>query len=303
MTSAPPPPDDEDRPGEDPFRKRQPPAGQGGGSPYDPPGGGRPPGEQDRRDSPYGPPADAPPPHDGPNPPPYGGANPPPPDGGTPYGNEQGAPYGGQGQAPHGADANNPYDGQGSGPYGDRPPPGDGGLPPYGGEGGTPYDRYPGGPGHAGPGPGDPLAGMAPLAPSGKRVLARLVDMVLVGIVVYLLTLLFHVSQTDFDHVEAGRTSGQYLVTAILYVGYDVLMSQRGGQTLGKRLFRLRVARLDNGLTPGTSALLLRAVVLWLPFVFCCCVWTAICGGYSFIDRPYKQGLHDKAAKTVVVEV
>jgi hypothetical protein len=26
-----------------------------------------------------------------------------------------------------------------------------------------------------------------------------------------------------------------------------------------------------------------------------------ICGGWSFFDKPYKQGLHDKAAKTVVV--
>ena len=39
-----------------------------------------------------------------------------------------------------------------------------------------------------------------------------------------------------------------------------------------------------------------------LPFAFCCaCIWTAIAGGWSYFDKPYKQGLHDKAAKTVVV--
>ncbi|MET8553652.1 RDD family protein [Streptomyces sp. NPDC004959] len=302
MTSAPPPPEDEDRPGEDPFRKRQP--GHGGGTPYDPPGGEPPAEDPGRPGSPYDPPGgerppgNTPPPPGGANPPPYGGANPPPPGGGNPYGSEPGGgPYGSgpddRSGNPYGGDPNNPYGDQG--PYG-------GGQGPYGGQGQSPYGPYPGGP--EGPPPGDPLAGMAPLAPSGRRVLARVIDMVLVGIVVYLLTLLFRVSETNFDHAHAGRSVGQSFVAAILYIGYDVLMSQRRGQTLGKRLLKLRVARLDNGLTPDTRTLLVRAAVLWLPFAFCCaCVWTAICGGWSFIDRPYKQGLHDKAAKTVVVEV
>ncbi|MEU6443690.1 RDD family protein [Streptomyces sp. NPDC047046] len=297
MTSAPPPPDDEDRPGEDdPFRKRQPPAGHGGGSPYDPPDGERPAEDGGRAGSPYDPPGAAQPPYERPTgntPPPYGGANPPPPGGAGGPGNEAGDPYGNGPGNPYGGDPNNPYGGQG--------PSGGQGQNPYGPYPGGPYGPYPGGP--DGP-PGDPLAGMAPLAPSGKRVLARVIDMVLVGIVVYLLTLLFRVSETDFDHADAGRSIGQSFVAAILYIGYDVLMSQRRGQTLGKRLMNLRVARLDNGLTPDTRTLLVRAAVLWLPFAFCCaCVWTAICGGWSFIDRPYKQGLHDKAAKTVVVVV
>ncbi|WP_431036282.1 RDD family protein [Streptomyces sp. P6-2-1] len=295
MTSAPPPPDDEDRPGDDPFRKRQPPAGRGGGSPYDPPGGEPPPGEPGRTGSPYDPPGAAQPPYEPPPGaarPPYGGTNPPPP-GGDPYGNEANNPYGGQAGGPYDGQGG-PYGGQGGGPYG--------GQGPYGDQGQNPYGPYPGGPG--GPYPGDPLAGMAPLAPSGKRVLARVIDMVLVGVVVFLLTLLFRVSETNFDNADAGRSIGQSVVAAILYIGYDVLMSQRRGQTLGKRLMNLRVARLDNGLTPDTRTLLVRAAVLWLPFAFCCaCVWTAICGGWSFIDRPYKQGLHDKAAKTVVVVV
>ncbi|EGJ75109.1 hypothetical protein STTU_2320 [Streptomyces sp. Tu6071] len=304
MTSAPPPPDDEDRPGEDPFRKRQPPAGRGGGSPYDPPGGERPAEDPGRPGSAYDPPGGERPPSEHPTggTPPYGGANPPPPGGGDPYGNEPDNPYGKGPENPYGNGPGSPYGGDPNNPYGGQVPYGGQGQNPYGGQGQNPYGPYPGGP--DGPPPGDPLAGMAPLAPSGKRVLARVIDMVLVGIVVYLLTLLFRVSETDFDHADAGRSIGQSFVAAILYIGYDVLMGQRRGQTLGKRLMNLRVARLDNGLTPDTRTLLVRAAVLWLPFAFCCaCVWTAICGGWSFIDRPYKQGLHDKAAKTVVVVV
>jgi uncharacterized RDD family membrane protein YckC len=145
---------------------------------------------------------------------------------------------------------------------------------------------------------------MPPLAGSGKRVLARIIDMILVGIVVWLLSWGFGFAQytVDTDDIEYGKSFGQEVVAAILYIAYDTLMISRTGQTLGKRLFDLRVADLDNGATPSVQTSLTRAAVLWLPFAFCCaCVWTAIAGGWSFFDRPYKQGLHDKAAKTVVV--
>ncbi|MDO0914571.1 RDD family protein [Streptomyces sp. DT2A-34] len=182
-------------------------------------------------------------------------------------------------------------------PYGGQPPPPSGGGP-YGGGpyGGDPY----GGGGH----PTDPLAGMPPLADSGKRTLARIIDMILVGVVVWLLTWGFGVTEydVDADDVEYGKSFVQSLVAALLFIGYDTFMTVRTGQTLGKKLLNMRVANLDNGATPLVQTALIRAAVLWIPFAFCCaCLWTALCGGWSFFDRPYKQGLHDKAAKTVVV--
>ncbi|MET7593538.1 RDD family protein [Streptomyces sp. NPDC004082] len=212
-------------------------------------------------------------------PPAQGGGSPydtPPPQG-DPYGS--GGPYGGPGGG------GDPYGG--GGPY--QAP---GGGDPYGGGGSGPF------------GGADPLAGMPPLAGSGKRVLARIIDMILVGIVIWLLSWGFGFAQytVDTDDIEYGKSFGQEVVAAILYIAYDTLMISRTGQTLGKRLFDLRVANLDNGATPSVQTSLTRAAVLWLPFAFCCaCVWTAIAGGWSFFDRPYKQGLHDKAAKTVVV--
>jgi uncharacterized RDD family membrane protein YckC len=177
-----------------------------------------------------------------------------------------------------------PYDS----PYGNQ-------QPPHGG--GDPY-----GPG--GPYGGDPLAGMPPLADSGRRTVARIIDMILVGIVVWLLTLAFGVHEytLNADKMEYSRGFGQAVIAAVLYVGYDTVMISRSGQTLGKKLFKLRVANLDNGSTPSVQTTLVRSLVLWIPFAFCCaCIWTAIAGGWSFFDKPYKQGLHDKAAKTVVV--
>ncbi len=155
-----------------------------------------------------------------------------------------------------------------------------------------------------GGGPGDPLAGMPPLADSGRRTLARIIDMILVGIVVWLLTWPVGVSEYDFDgdDVNVGSGFAQSVIAAALYIAYDTFMAVRHGRTLGKKWLGMRVANLSDGSNPSVQTALVRAAVLWLPFAFCCaCVWTAISGGWSYFDRPYKQGLHDKAARTVVV--
>ncbi|MEV5957806.1 RDD family protein [Streptomyces sp. NPDC051987] len=193
-------------------------------------------------------------------------------------------------------------------PFRKQPPPSYGGGPsgagggPYGGgAGGGPYG---GGPYGAGGYPADPLAGMPPLADSGKRTLARIIDMILVGIVVALLTWAFGVSeyQVNGDRISAGRSLAQSIIAVVLFVAYDTLLIARSGQTLGMKWLGMRVANLSDGATPTGQTSLLRALVLWVPFAFCCaCVWTVICGGWSYFDKPYRQGLHDKAAKTVVV--
>jgi uncharacterized RDD family membrane protein YckC len=248
----------------------EPPPGSGEQPPEDDPFRKRPPSDQGQGSgSPY----DTP----------YGGAQQPPPPGGggQPPGDGQPPPYG-SGEPPP------PYGG-------DQPPPHGGG--PYGGAG--PYGGY-----GAGGYPADPLAGMPPLADSGRRTLARIVDMILVGIIVWLLTWAFGVREyeVDGDHIEVGRSVAQSVVAAVLYIAYDTFMMTKYGQTLGKQWLGMRVANLDNGANPSVQTNLIRALVLWLPFAFCCaCIWTAICGGWSFFDKPYKQGLHDKAAKTVVV--
>ncbi|MFE1755118.1 RDD family protein [Streptomyces anandii] len=215
------------------------------------------------------PPPGSEPPH-GSEPPPPPPGDQPPPAGGNPYG---GSPHGG----------GSPYGG--GGPYGGGP---HGGGGPYGG----------------GPYPGDPLAGMPPLADSGRRTLARIIDLILVGIVVGLLTWALQVNEyaMNADRVEVGRSIGQSVVGVVLYMAYDTFMIARSGQTLGKKWLGMRVANLSDGSNPSATTALGRAAVLWIPFWFCCaCIWLAISGGWSYFDRPYKQGLHDKAAKTVVV--
>ncbi|MCX5312855.1 RDD family protein [Streptomyces sp. NBC_00154] len=202
-----------------------------------------------------------------------------------------------------------PGSGQGSGPGSgspyDRaqPPP----PPP------PPYDpnAYGGGP----YGGTDPLAGMPPLAEPGKRILARLIDFLIISIPLYLISLPFGGAVDVSDNNGNGESAGDVfsqtysghqllwsLIALVVYVAYDTYFTHKDGRTIGKRLLKLRVAMLNDGRVPDTSASFLRAVVLWLPALLCCpCLWWLINIVLMFTDKPYRQGLHDKAAKTVVV--
>ncbi|MGW0119591.1 RDD family protein [Streptomyces sp. NPDC003327] len=219
-------------------------------------------------------------------PPPPSGGQPPP--GGPPPGSPYGSPYGTPpGSTPGGG---NPYD--------NMPPP----PPPYG-------SGYGGGYGGA-----DPLAGMPPLADSGRRVLARLIDWLIIAVPLAIIGIPFDVydrateTGNDFGDTVNSLNGGSQLVfqllTIVAYVAYDTVMTAKNGQTLGKKLMKLRVAMLNDGSTPPMSQSLLRAVVLWLPALICCaCLWPLLLLILILVDKPYKQGLHDKAAKTVVVTV
>ena len=200
-----------------------------------------------------------------------------------------------------------------SGPPPGGPPPGN----PYGSPPGSPYDNMPPPPPYGsgyggGYGGTDPLSGMPPLAESGRRILARLIDWVIVAVPLAIIGIPFDIYEratedgNDFGDTVNSLNGGSQLVfqliTIVAYVAYDTVMAARDGQTLGKKLMKLRVAMLNDGTTPPMSQSLLRAVVLWLPALICCaCLWPLLLLVLILVDKPYKQGLHDKAAKTVVV--
>ncbi|WP_461030729.1 RDD family protein [Streptomyces sparsus] len=257
-------------PEHDPFRKPPPSGATGGpGGPGDPGD----PGDFRGADGPHGA-------HKSGGDP-YG--NPPP--GGDPYGSPAsgGDPYGGAQQPPSGGS-----------PYGSAPPP-----PPGGGFGQNPYGgAY---------GATDPLAGMAPLASRGRRLLARIVDALIIGIPVSLILLPLtgglEFTTEEGEEVTYGGGYVQTLVTALVYFLYEGFMLTTRGQTLGKMLLKVRVAMLENGAIPAGNPGWLRAAVYSLPALVPClgtlfwlvnvlfCTW----------DKPYQQCLHDKAGKTVVV--
>ncbi|MFF5895692.1 RDD family protein [Streptomyces argenteolus] len=206
-------------------------------------------------------------------------------------------------------------------PFSKRPPQG----PPSGGSpygGGTPPPPPPPPPPGQGPygggpyGGADPLAGMPPLAEPGRRILARLIDFLIISIPLYLISLPFGGAvdvtsddgNDDFGTAVGNTYSGHQLVWSLIglvvYVAYDTYFTHKDGRTPGKRLLKMRVAMLNDGSVPDTSSSLMRAVVLWLPALLCCpCLWWLINIVMMFTDKPYRQGLQDKAGKTVVVSV
>ncbi|MFI5754453.1 RDD family protein [Streptomyces sp. NPDC051569] len=184
-------------------------------------------------------------------------------------------------------------------PYGSGGP---SGPPPYdpGGFGGGPY------------GGTDPYAGMPPLAPFGTRLLARVIDALIIFIPLALISLLaggLHATRSgtgEWDNftnqVNTGTQWIWSVIAIVAYVGYDTLMTKKYGRTLGKRWLKLRVGMLNDGAVPPTGPSLTRALVLWLPALICCfCLWWLLIIVTILASKPYKQGLHDKAARTVVV--
>ncbi|MCY0944580.1 RDD family protein [Streptomyces antarcticus] len=211
----------------------------------------------------------------------------------------------------------------GGSPYG-SPPPGSGGYPPPpppggpGGGGGYPPPPPPygsgGDPYGGGGGMPDPLAGMPPLADIGKRLAARVIDVVIVAIPLFLIQLAFGTNRytvetergEDISEVITKSYSGSGLIMTLIsilaYVGYDWFFTKKNGQTIGKKTVGLRVAMLNDGSVPQSGPALSRAAVLWLPTLICCfCLWPIALIISVLVDKPYKQGLHDKVAKTVVV--
>ncbi len=178
------------------------------------------------------------------------------------------------------------------------PPPGHSGQSRAGGSSpyGSPYDDPYGGTAAA----SDPLAGMPPLASRGKRLLARIIDALIIGIPIGLIAGAF----SGFDtYDDAGTQYWQGALYTLVYFLYEGLLLSRSGQTVGKKLMKIRVAMLQSGSAPSGSPAWVRALIYQIPALVPClgslfwlinvlfCTW----------DKPYQQCLHDKGAKTVVV--
>ncbi|GAA2366917.1 RDD family protein [Streptomyces cuspidosporus] len=172
---------------------------------------------------------------------------------------------------------------------GRQPPPSYGS--PYGGTYGGEY------------GAADPLAGMPPLANRGRRLVARIVDALIIGIPV---GLVMAVLVGDYDPVNNNNeATAMTIVYALVYFVYEGLMLTKYGQTVGKKVMRIRVAMLENGEIPAGQPGWLRAGTYALPEIVPCCgfIFWLVNVLWCTWDRPFHQCLHDKVAKTVVVSV
>ena len=162
-----------------------------------------------------------------------------------------------------------------------------------------------------------------PLADFGTRLLAWLIDTAVVTVVTLIvaLPLLFwfmYRLTSRMDAAGANLDGGQFFTSFFLpvllaelgyvlfvllcYYVYDVEMMYRSGQTLGKRIMKIRIVPL-NPARPLTRGMAAKRYLLefvggtLIPF------FHYLDGLWQLWDKPFQQTLHDKVAGTVVVKV
>jgi len=164
----------------------------------------------------------------------------------------------------------------------------------------------------------EPVApGGAPLADFGTRLLAYLLDRVIVTAVVlvptFVVTLLL--VARILDSLPAGQQPdpaglvGASLIivgtilasTVVVQYFYLVTFQGHTGQTIGKRAMKIRVVSAVDGGAMDAAAARKRFLVevgcsLIGPLVYLDGLW-------QLWDQPYRQCWHDKWARTVVVKV
>ncbi|MFG1916453.1 RDD family protein [Micromonospora sp. NPDC048898] len=180
------------------------------------------------------------------------------------------------------------------------------------------------------PGPPPPTLspGGQPLASFGDRLLAWLIDTALASAVSLVLFLPFFLvlwwrmvtemtrTNPDGTLVEPDMATffvefllpimllqlGLFVVTLGLYWLYHVEYLKRGGQTLGKKVLKLRVVPIDPTRTLDRRMAGRRWLVQFLGGSLVP-GGTYVDGLWQLWDKPWQQCLHDKFADTVVVKV
>jgi uncharacterized RDD family membrane protein YckC len=158
-----------------------------------------------------------------------------------------------------------------------------------------------------------------PLAGFGDRFVARLLDGLILGAVGLVLAIpVFVIVFARLSSLPADGSEppdfGPFLLTifaleaglfvlilAATYV-YEVEMLYRSGQTIGKRVMKIKIIPMQPGapLTRGAATrrwLVGQVAASFVP------LFNWLDGLWQLWDKPYQQCLHDKAAGTVVVKL
>jgi uncharacterized RDD family membrane protein YckC len=164
--------------------------------------------------------------------------------------------------------------------------------------------------------------GGQPLADFGSRLLAWLIDSAILGAATLVIMTPAFIAAfrsvlgpgLDEASVDNSNVSGEFLVavllleagtfvvTLVLQYIYEVELMFRSGQTVGKRVMKLRVVPIDPArrLTRRTAAVryLIEFVLAGIVPLF-----ALFDGLWQLWDKPYLQTVHDKVAQTVVIKV
>ena len=137
------------------------------------------------------------------------------------------------------------------------------------------------------------------LASVGQRAVAQLLDGLIIGIPLFILTYSFGGDITDTE-------DSNLLWLTLLWLGvslfYNTAMIAIYGATLGKRIMKLRVVNRTDGSPVNWTYAAVRALVPTLAGVVPVIGFALNIAVYvRAFFHPFRQGLHDAAAGTIVV--
>lgn len=195
--------------------------------------------------------------------------------------------------------ADRPGDPRGS--WDDRPPPG------------PPPPRHPDAEPTAPDGWGhDPVYSSGPQpANVGKRVGAYIIDTILLTVVFVIVGVVIGLGSGAVpatpEAVSAGQSYMYSVVTAALTLGYFVLLEASSGQTLAKRMLRIKVVMVDG--SPVTLDAAFKRRVLFvigsvIPLIGALISFAVPLAALitAIQDEPDNQGFHDRWATTRVID-
>jgi uncharacterized RDD family membrane protein YckC len=131
---------------------------------------------------------------------------------------------------------------------------------------------------------------------TGRRVLATLVDGVVLGFVFALMSMLFGSSSAQGGQVSGSLEGFSALVYFVVVFAYYILMEGYLGQTVGKMLLSIKVVREDSGEVPGIKTAAIRTVLRIIDGLFFYLV-----AFISVLASGKNQRLGDMMAHTLVV--
>lgn len=131
---------------------------------------------------------------------------------------------------------------------------------------------------------------------TGRRVLATIVDGVVLAVIFWLFSALFGTTSAEGGEVSASVSGFASLVLFVLAFAYYIVMEGYLGQTLGKMLVGIKVVREDTGGVPGLKAAAIRTVLRIVDgFFFYIVAFVAVLASQK------NKRLGDMAAHTLVV--
>jgi len=143
---------------------------------------------------------------------------------------------------------------------------------------------------------GTPTATAVNVHVTGRRVLATIVDGVLLGLLFFVMSMLFGSSSAEGGQVNASLNGLPFLMYLVLVVAYYVLMEGYLGQTVGKMLLGIKVVREGTGEVPGLQGAAIRTVLRIVDGFFFYLV-----AFISVLASGKNQRLGDMLAHTLVV--